>query len=113
MLTIRSPQLAFPQDGGDPAAACSCFIVLRECVAAKSAWRSANIARMIDFGATEILASTAVDAFQRQALSEVGAVALFWTLSALATKGVSTRTLICILSFRTSLILQTASSACN
>ena len=70
---------------------CSCFLVLRECVAAKSTWRPANLARMIDFGATEILANAAVNAFQRQALSEVGAVALFWTLSALATKGVRMR----------------------
>ena len=65
--------------------------MLRECVAAKSTWRPANLARMIDFGATEILGDSAVNAFQRQALSEVGAVALFWTLSALATKGASTR----------------------
>ena len=77
---------------------CSCFVVLRECVAAKSAWRPANLARMIDFGATEILATAAVGAFQREALSEVGAVALFWTLSALATKG--ERPFVCSTSYR-------------
>ena len=58
--------------------------ILRECVAARSAWRKANIVRMVGMDAAETAIAVVAD---NEGLTERARVCAFWLLAALATKG--------------------------
>jgi hypothetical protein len=60
----------FLQFSADSASVCHSFLILRECVAAKSAWRPVNLGRMVDLGATEVVAKAAVRLFHAQESGE-------------------------------------------